>query len=198
MERIDSYGAVAVRPTPAAAGSTKGYFTPGDPTTGTPATRLDRDWFNNVQEEIVSIIEAAGITPDKATSSQMLAAIRLLTGIPSNPAPVTTTDATQTTVASVSVAEGEAIAIEATGVGRKSDGSGFYMAKIFGGFHRNASGNVTQDGAAAITGEINDSAWGGLDLVANTSAQAVDVKVTGLAATTIKWNASVKVTKVSA
>lgn len=53
-------------------------FTEGDPGTGTQATVVTADWLNGVQEELVSIIEAAGITPDKATLDQFWAALSKL------------------------------------------------------------------------------------------------------------------------
>lgn len=111
---------------------------------------------------------------------------------------VTTTDATVTDVAAVAVAEGEMVMVEASVIGRKSDGSAFYSGKIVGTFYRNSGGNVTQIGASSLTGEVNESSWGGIDLAADTVNQEVDLHVTGLAGTTIAWVASLKVTKVSA
>lgn len=78
MFRIDKDGAVANLPAPAALGS-PGYFTEGNPATGTPATQVTADWLNAVQEELVSVIAAAGIALDKTNRAQLLAAIRALT-----------------------------------------------------------------------------------------------------------------------
>lgn len=75
MFRIDNDTAIAVKPAPAAAG-TPGYFTNGDPVGGVEATVLEADWLNNVQEELISVLAAAGIAPDKANAAQLLAALR--------------------------------------------------------------------------------------------------------------------------
>src|SRR5690242_5771521 len=75
--RIDNSTAVSVKPTPAAAG-TAGWFTDGNPGTGVPGTVVTADWLNGVQGEIDSVLTAAGVTPDKTLTNQLLAAIRKL------------------------------------------------------------------------------------------------------------------------
>ena len=52
-----------------------GRFTEGDPLVPIPATVVSADWLNSVQEELVNMLSAAGITPDKADDAQLLAAI---------------------------------------------------------------------------------------------------------------------------
>lgn len=74
MFRIDNSTATGAMPAPAAAGQ-EGYFTDGDPAGGTPATIVPADWLNLVQEEILAVIEGAGIAPDKAATDQLLAGI---------------------------------------------------------------------------------------------------------------------------
>lgn len=74
MFRIDNATAAASLPAPALAG-TPGYFTNGDPAAGTPRTIVDQDWFNMIQEELLAILAAASIDPDKADRGQVLAAI---------------------------------------------------------------------------------------------------------------------------
>lgn len=54
-------------------------FTEGNPTAGTPATVVTADWLNGIQEELVSVIAAAGIALNAGSSVQLLAAIRALT-----------------------------------------------------------------------------------------------------------------------
>ncbi|MBX6386334.1 MAG: hypothetical protein IRZ07_25735 [Microbispora sp.] len=78
MHRIDSSGAVAVLPAAAAVGSTVGYWSNGNPVSGQPATQLDQDWFNSVQEELVGIVLDAGLTPDKTNRAQVMQALRRL------------------------------------------------------------------------------------------------------------------------
>lgn len=62
-------------------GAGKNGFTRGNPQTGTPATDLDDDYFDMLQEELVSIVEAAGITLNKANRSQLKAALPLFLGL---------------------------------------------------------------------------------------------------------------------
>ena len=50
-------------------------FTEGDPTIPIAATTVTADWLNGVQEELVAILTAAGIVPNKASNVQVLSAI---------------------------------------------------------------------------------------------------------------------------
>ncbi|MEJ1411084.1 MAG: hypothetical protein RPU60_12935 [Candidatus Sedimenticola sp. (ex Thyasira tokunagai)] len=68
MFEIDSPGHVANR------------FTEGDPLVPLPATQVSAEWLNAVQDELVSVIEGAGIVLDKEDPAQLLAAIGLLIG----------------------------------------------------------------------------------------------------------------------
>lgn len=77
MFRTDQNTAVTSLPVPAPAG-TPGFFTGGNPATGQAATILDADWLNMVQEELMSVLAAASITPSKTTYTQIVAAIRAL------------------------------------------------------------------------------------------------------------------------
>lgn len=77
MHRIDNATAAVALPTPAAPG-TAGYFTEGSPSGGVPATVVDADWLNALQEEILYVITQAGITPTKGTNTQLAAAIATL------------------------------------------------------------------------------------------------------------------------
>lgn len=67
MHRID---------TPSATAESK--FTSGSPSGGVPATTVTADWLNDVQEELVSILDAAQVTPHKGTTDQVLKAILAL------------------------------------------------------------------------------------------------------------------------
>ena len=77
MFPIDNSTAATSLPTPAAAG-TPGFFTDGSPGAGTPATIVPADWFNGVQQELINVIEGAGLSPNKTVQNQVLAAIKLL------------------------------------------------------------------------------------------------------------------------
>lgn len=50
-------------------------FTEGDPETGTPATVVSATWLNGLQEELVHLLEVAGITPDADNLAQVKAAL---------------------------------------------------------------------------------------------------------------------------
>ena len=50
-------------------------FTEGDPTIPVPATTVTAAWLNAMQEELVAILAAAGIAPNKASNVQVLSAI---------------------------------------------------------------------------------------------------------------------------
>lgn len=88
MHRIDSSGAATSLPTPAAVG-TPGYWTDGDAASGTPATVIDPDWLNSIQEELVAIVLASGLSLSKTDRAQVLAALRKILGF-SNMAVFTT------------------------------------------------------------------------------------------------------------
>lgn len=75
MFRIDVATATGSIPTPAAAG-TGGYFTNGNPGLSQPATIVDQDWLNSVQEELVAIATATGTALSKTTRTQALTAIQ--------------------------------------------------------------------------------------------------------------------------
>lgn len=78
MHKIDALDAVLVKPTKKAVGSVVGYFTDGDPGGGVQATVLDADWCNSVQDEILNVLAAASVTPDKTDDDQLLEAIRYI------------------------------------------------------------------------------------------------------------------------
>ena len=80
MHRVDTSTAVAVMPAPAAQGS-PGFFSAGNPSTGTPATIPGEAWFNSIQEEICNAIEDAGITLDKSDNTQLRTLLRQI-GMP--------------------------------------------------------------------------------------------------------------------
>lgn len=70
MHRIDTPTALKDK-----FGAGKNGFTRGNPQTGIPATDLDDDYFDMLQEELASVVEAAGITLDKTKHNQLLDAI---------------------------------------------------------------------------------------------------------------------------
>lgn len=65
MHRIDGPGATV-----------DNKFTDGDPVGGIQATVVTDDFLNDVQEELMTLLSAAGVTPVKGTQDQVLKSIR--------------------------------------------------------------------------------------------------------------------------
>ncbi|MEO6359896.1 MAG: hypothetical protein ABIO43_04885 [Sphingomicrobium sp.] len=63
MHRIDTSGNVNNR------------FSEGNPQAGQMATRLSAEWFNDVQENLLEVLEQAGIAPVKGAENQLYLAI---------------------------------------------------------------------------------------------------------------------------
>lgn len=59
-------------------GAGKNGFTRGNPQTGTPATELDDDYFDMLQEELAGVVEATGTALDKSKNNQLLTALKSL------------------------------------------------------------------------------------------------------------------------
>ena len=68
------------------AGHSANTFTDGNPGTATPATTVEQDWLNAVQEEMAYTIEQAGLVLDKADNTQFKQAVDLI--VASNVIPV--------------------------------------------------------------------------------------------------------------
>ena len=50
-------------------------FTEGSPTAGVPATQVSASWMNDVQENLMAVLSAAGVTPTKGRAQDLLDAI---------------------------------------------------------------------------------------------------------------------------
>ena len=57
---------------------TQQYSTNGDPVAGIPATTWEAYWINTLQDELIGVIAAGGIAPDRTSSTQLLAALKVL------------------------------------------------------------------------------------------------------------------------
>lgn len=137
MFRIDDPSAVAVLPTPPAEG-TEGYFTDGNPEGGIEATIVTPAWCNGVQEELMKVIEEAGITPDKTDNTQVWQAIQ-----------------TMITEAAVSSSFPEG---HLSGLGLTNNGSDANNDIDFAAGSARDSGNTTDITATALTKRL-DAAW---------------------------------------
>ncbi|HBA5944254.1 carbohydrate kinase [Escherichia coli] len=96
-------------------GAGKNGFTRGNPQTGTPATDLDDDYFDMLQEELCSVVEASGASLEKGQHDQLLTALRALLLSRKNPFGDIKSDGTVKT------------ALENLGLG---DGSGRYSKTV--------------------------------------------------------------------
>lgn len=61
--------------------SDDGLFHDGDPFNGVQGTMVTADWLNAQQEELASVIEAAGLALDPGDNAQLLAALVALIGL---------------------------------------------------------------------------------------------------------------------
>ncbi|HFT9437446.1 TPA: phage tail protein [Escherichia coli] len=93
-------------------GAGKNGFTRGNPQTGTPATDLDDDYFDMLQEELCSVVEASGASLEKARHDQLLTALRALLLSRKNPFGDIKSDGTvQTALENLGLGEGSALPV---------------------------------------------------------------------------------------
>ena len=74
-------------------GLVDGKFVDEDVVAGTPGSLIPAQWGNAVTEELLNVIESAGLTPDEDNNAQLLAAInaKIAAAIPSAPPDASTT-----------------------------------------------------------------------------------------------------------
>lgn len=136
-------------------GAGKNGFTRGNPQTGTPATDLDDDYFDMLQEELCSVVEASGASLEKARHDQLLTALRTLLLSRKNPFGDIKSDGTvQTALENLSL--GETID-KASGAMQKS-ANGYDISDV------SAFRNALQLGTAATRDVGADNASKLLDL----------------------------------
>ena len=129
-------------------GAGKNGFTRGNPQTGTPATDLDDDYFDMLQEELCSVVEASGASLEKGRHDQLLTALRALLLSRKNPFGDIKADGTVKT-ALENLGLGEAAKRNVgTGSGQIPDMSSFASALASSGYQKLPSGLIIQWGAA--------------------------------------------------
>ncbi len=101
-------------------GAGKNGFTRGNPQTGTPATDLDDDYFDMLQEELCSVVEASGASLDKGRHDQLLTALRALLLSRKNPFGDIKSDGTVKTAL-------ENLGLTNAIIGDTCKGAGFYL-----------------------------------------------------------------------
>lgn len=147
MFAIDDPTAVSTRPATGVAG-TAGWFSEGSPGGGQPATLLRADWLNGVQAELLSVLGAGGVAPDKAKSDQLLAAIRALI-----------------TSGGANVNVQNTVGVNAVGGGTLSPGQAGYGVLVFAGQLTSAATWVFP---ASGRWTINNQTSGAYDLICKT------------------------------
>ncbi|GAB7525313.1 hypothetical protein [Paraburkholderia sp. 2C] len=137
----------------APASGTPGYATDGNPATGVPATLWPSYQYNAIQEELIALIAAGGLTPSKGTLTQVRDAIRALLN-QSSPA----VGAVRNLKASL-IAAGTSIAFTADEVGVKSALGG--VATILPSFSETVT--TTGSGIGGVVGTaLVASKWAGI------------------------------------
>lgn len=116
-------------------GAGKNGFTRGNPQTGTPATDLDDDYFDMLQEELCSVVEASGASLEKGRHDQLLTALRALLLSRKNPFGDIKSDGTvPTALANLGLKEAAKRAV-GTGAGQIPDMSAFeYVGNAYAGY----------------------------------------------------------------
>lgn len=138
------------------------------------------------------VIGSDSETALKETKNFLLSSLgAALTGMTTVTNAIQTTDATVTDIVEIPLAEGKVISVDVDVIGRKSDGTDRAGYRITGTLYRNTSGNVILEGQTSYGSHESSAAWD-VDIAADTTEQAVDVRVTGVAATTINWDAVVR------
>lgn len=108
---------------------------------------------------------------------------------------IQTTDATVTTLDSLTLEDENTYNISAQIVGVKSDGTDRASYNFIGTYYRTGAGNATIQGSVTTTHtEESNSSW---SCVLDTNSNDVRVRVTGVAATTIEWSCSISYLNVS-
>lgn len=136
MYHVDNSTGVPVMPQPSPVTSeTELFFTEGG--NGVPPTFPGPDWFNIIQSELINILRAAGLDPDKMDNTQILAALKKLFLSRSNPFGDIKTDgaaAIATALSNLGLKEAAKRAV-GTGAGQIPDMSAFeYVGNASAGY----------------------------------------------------------------
>ncbi|HDK9921935.1 gp53-like domain-containing protein [Escherichia coli] len=133
-------------------GAGKNGFTRGNPQTGTPATDLDDDYFDMLQEELCSVVEASGASLEKGRHDQLLTALRALLLSRKNPFGDIKSDGTvQTALENLGLGTAATKNV-GTGAGQIPDMTSFSSGS---GWQRLPSGVIIQWGTA-LSGQVGE------------------------------------------
>ncbi|HGC3636804.1 TPA: hypothetical protein ACIYH0_002547 [Escherichia coli] len=137
-------------------GAGKNGFTRGNPQTGTPATDLDDDYFDMLQEELCGVVEASGASLEKGRNDQLLTALRALLLSRKNPFGDIKSDGTVKT-ALENLGLGEAAKRNVgTGANQIPDMGSFTLSVSGTGYQKLPSGFILQWGSIGAPGIAQD------------------------------------------
>ena len=137
-------------------GAGKNGFTRGNPQTGTPATDLDDDYFDMLQEELCGVVEASGASLEKGRHDQLLTALRALLLSRKNPFGDIKSDGTGKT-ALENLGLGEAAKRNVgTGANQIPDMGSFTLSVSGTGYQKLPSGFILQWGSIGAPGIAQD------------------------------------------
>ena len=137
-------------------GAGKNGFTRGNPQTGTPATDLDDDYFDMLQEELCGVVEASGASLEKERHDQLLTALRALLLSRKNPFGDIKSDGTVKT-ALENLGLGEAAKRNVgTGANQIPDMGSFTLSVSGTGYQKLPSGFILQWGSIGAPGIAQD------------------------------------------
>lgn len=103
-----------------------------------------------------------------------------------------TTDATTTTIFTLAIPASKVVCVQTNLIGRKSDDSAGYVYQQVSAFRNPAGTAIAITGSPAALATLEDVATGGMAWVVSGSDMLL--RVTGIAATTINWRATLDIT----
>ncbi|EJM1038529.1 hypothetical protein NNU71_003328 [Escherichia coli] len=132
-------------------GAGKNGFTRGNPQTGTPATDLDDDYFDMLQEELCSVVEASGASLEKGRNDQLLTALRALLLSRKNPFGDIKSDGTvQTALENLGLGEAAKRNV-GTGENQVPDMNSFGNSLTANGYQKLPGGMIIQWGSFSVS-----------------------------------------------
>ncbi|MCI4631030.1 hypothetical protein LIV46_20215 [Escherichia coli] len=132
-------------------GAGKNGFTRGNPQTGTPATDLDDDYFDMLQEELCSVVEASGASLEKGRHDQLLTALRALLLSRKNPFGDIKSDGTvQTALENLGLGEAAKRNV-GTGENQVPDMNSFGNSLTANGYQKLPGGMIIQWGSFSVS-----------------------------------------------
>ncbi|MDQ9285405.1 hypothetical protein KJD95_14150 [Escherichia marmotae] len=137
-------------------GAGKNGFTRGNPQTGTPATDLDDDYFDMLQEELCSVVEASGASLEKGRHDQLLTALRALLLSRKNPfGDIKSDGSVKTALENLGLGEAAKRNV-GTGANQIPDMGSFTLSVSGTGYQKLPSGFILQWGSIGAPGIAQD------------------------------------------